>query len=656
MSAACPFALVEQGAAGHFKLVLLGTALQLIEMRSADGSAEGLGFADGYRSECAALWDGTVPSAAAWFEGVRQWSRCQSALPFARLDAAGFGAFDRTLLATLALVEEDGRFAFLIEPDGSLPTVGGMIAAWRAGAPGREAGAVRDRLLEMAAAGFVGLGNVEAPRSEWRVRLPPPLLEALASGVPRLDGARHDPHGSLPEPGDWLGEADPARLGAIVAGDPACLLVARGPRNNGRKTLLRIVARCAGKSVLAVAPALLADAERWRVAGAAALAANAVVLAELEIAAGESFEIPAHPVFAGPIGIACGTGGGVRAPPDMRLVDLVLGLPDADAREAHWRRAGLGAIAGSLAGMTLTSGNIRRAAAAASAQAALRGGDEAVTAPDVRAALAALRSAGLDAVARRIDGGRAPEPLHLDERDREEFEGLLLRCRHREALGAACGRGVRALFTGPSGTGKTLAGRHIAAALGKQLYRVDLAAAVSKYIGETEKNLDRALGAAEELNIVLLLDEGDALMARRTAVGSSNDRYANLETNFLLQRIEAFEGIIIVTSNDADRIDPAFARRMDAVIAFRMPDEVRRHRILAQQLGEHEVSDRLLQEVACRCALSGGQLHNLALHARLLAIEARTRVTDEHLRRAVIREYRKTGDYCPLKGRLAAVG
>jgi SpoVK/Ycf46/Vps4 family AAA+-type ATPase len=215
---------------------------------------------------------------------------------------------------------------------------------------------------------------------------------------------------------------------------------------------------------------------------------------------------------------------------------------------------------------------------------------------------------------------------------------------------------VRALFAGPSGTGKTLAARHIAAALGKDLYRIDLSATVSKFIGETEKSLERALSAAESLNIVLLLDEGDSLMARRTDVSSSNDRYANLETNFLLQRIESFDGILLVTSNDADRIDPAFSRRMDAVLAFRPPDEIRRHGILRQQLGDHRVSPGLLQDIACRCALSGGQLRNVALHARLLALDTGAPISDVELRQAVVREYRKTGDYCPLKLPLLAVG
>ncbi|HWW75842.1 MAG TPA: ATP-binding protein, partial [Pyrinomonadaceae bacterium] len=152
-----------------------------------------------------------------------------------------------------------------------------------------------------------------------------------------------------------------------------------------------------------------------------------------------------------------------------------------------------------------------------------------------------------------------------------ELANLESRCRHRErlhanvgeSLGAQLNCGVRALFSGPSGTGKTLAARLLASTLGMDLYRLDLSSVVNKYIGETEKSLNQIFARAEELDVILLLDEGDALLTQRTNVNSSNDRYANLETNFLLQRLETFEGIIVVTTNASERIDSAFQRRMD---------------------------------------------------------------------------------------------
>src|SRR5205085_9337809 len=127
-----------------------------------------------------------------------------------------------------------------------------------------------------------------------------------------------------------------------------------------------------------------------------------------------------------------------------------------------------------------------------------------------------------------------------------------------------------------SGTGKTLAARLLAAALRMDLYRLDLSAVVNKYIGETEKNLNQVFARAEELDVLLLLDEGDALLTRRTDVQTSTDRYANLETNYLLQRLESFEGILIVTTNAINRIDDAFKRRMDVVVDFRPPDVAER--------------------------------------------------------------------------------
>ncbi|MFN9388977.1 MAG: ATP-binding protein, partial [Betaproteobacteria bacterium] len=238
-----------------------------------------------------------------------------------------------------------------------------------------------------------------------------------------------------------------------------------------------------------------------------------------------------------------------------------------------------------------------------------------------------------------------------------DLHELEVRCRHRESLGRLAGgppgavnAGVRALFKGPSGTGKTLAARLLANALGKDIYRIDLAAVVNKYIGETEKNLERAFSRAEELDVMLLLDEGDALLAQRTDVDSSNDRYANLETNYLLQRVESFGGILLVTTNAGDRIDGAFARRMDVVVDFPLPQPDERLAIWSLHLpAAHAVDDGLLWDVAQRCALSGGQIRNAALHATLLALDRDSPLGDEDLLAAIRREYRKAGGVCPLR-------
>jgi SpoVK/Ycf46/Vps4 family AAA+-type ATPase len=182
------------------------------------------------------------------------------------------------------------------------------------------------------------------------------------------------------------------------------------------------------------------------------------------------------------------------------------------------------------------------------------------------------------------------------------------------------------------------------------LYRLDLSSVVNKYIGETEKNLSQVFARAEELDVILLLDEGDALLTQRTSVHTSNDRYANLETNFLLQRLESFEGILIVTTNAGERIDSAFQRRMDVVIDFHPPDAEERWVIWQLHLPPtHAIEPRVMQEVAARCSMTGGQIRNAVLHASLLALNNGGVIQNEYLVEAVQREYRKIGAVCPLR-------
>jgi SpoVK/Ycf46/Vps4 family AAA+-type ATPase len=208
---------------------------------------------------------------------------------------------------------------------------------------------------------------------------------------------------------------------------------------------------------------------------------------------------------------------------------------------------------------------------------------------------------------------------------------------------------VRALFSGSSGTGKTLAVKILAAVLGMDLYRVDLSAVVNKYIGETEKNLHRVLSRAEELDVLLLLDEGDSLLGARTDVKSSNDRYANLETNYLLQRLEGYQGIVVVTTNASQLIDQAFQRRIDVVVTFVPPGALERWSIWRLHLpAHHAVSDAFLEEVVRRCSMTGGQIRNAALGATLLAVADGQPVQATHLREAIETEYRKIGALCPL--------
>jgi len=209
---------------------------------------------------------------------------------------------------------------------------------------------------------------------------------------------------------------------------------------------------------------------------------------------------------------------------------------------------------------------------------------------------------------------------------------------------------VRALFSGASGTGKTLAARIVSTELGLDLYRVDLSSVVSKYIGETEQNLSQLFARAEEQDIILLLDEGDSLLTARTDVRSSNDRYANMETNYLLQRLEQYEGIILITTNAVNRVDNAFQRRMDMFIEFNLPDAKQRQSLWYLHIPEqHTVSEQFIRQVSLRCQLTGGQIRNAALHATVKAVESGAPVSDAFLAEGVHREYTKMGAASPLR-------
>jgi SpoVK/Ycf46/Vps4 family AAA+-type ATPase len=207
------------------------------------------------------------------------------------------------------------------------------------------------------------------------------------------------------------------------------------------------------------------------------------------------------------------------------------------------------------------------------------------------------------------------------------------------------GKGVNALFAGPSGTGKTMAAEIIANELGLDLYKINLAGVVSKYIGETEKNLDRIFTAAENANAILFFDEADALFGKRSEVRDSHDRYANIEISYLLQKMEQYEGIAILATNLRQNLDDAFVRRLAFTIHFPFPNETQRREIwtktwpAAVPLG----SDVDLDFLATQFKLSGGNIKNIALASAFLAAADGGVVSMEHLCHATQREYQKLG-------------
>ena len=204
---------------------------------------------------------------------------------------------------------------------------------------------------------------------------------------------------------------------------------------------------------------------------------------------------------------------------------------------------------------------------------------------------------------------------------------------------------MTALFYGPSGTGKTMAAMGIARKLGIQLLRVDLSRVVSKYIGDTEKNIDRVFSDAQRSGSAILIDEADALLGKRSEVKDAHDRYANIEVAYLLQRMEAYEGLAILTSNMRQNLDPAFVRRLRFMVEFPRPDVGARELIWRFCLPDesHELDQAAFRQLALRINLPGGNLRQITLRAAFIAAAAETRINLEHIADAARAEFAKLG-------------
>ncbi|MBD2576490.1 AAA family ATPase [Oscillatoria sp. FACHB-1406] len=255
----------------------------------------------------------------------------------------------------------------------------------------------------------------------------------------------------------------------------------------------------------------------------------------------------------------------------------------------------------------------------------------------------------LDELAQSIATVATWEDLVLPEMQRQTLEEIVAHVRQRarvyERWGfrskSQRGLGISALFAGASGTGKTMAAEVIAGALQLDLYRIDLSAVVSKYIGETEKNLRRVFDAAEMGGVVLLFDEADALFSKRSDVKDSNDRYANMEVSYLLQRMEAYRGLAILTTNLKDSIDFAFLRRLRFIVKFAFPDNSQRRQIWERIFPKDLPTENLNYQRLAKLNVAGGNIRNIALNAAFLAAQEGGAVTMERLLRATQSEYVK---------------
>jgi hypothetical protein len=328
-------------------------------------------------------------------------------------------------------------------------------------------------------------------------------------------------------------------------------------------------------------------------------------------------------------------------------------LPSFSERRESWAAAtGVEDVGDAAAKFRLSIGQIAEAAEVARLAAHAR--DEATpSGPDLDLGARQASSSKLAELAARLDPLFGWDDLVLPERPLEILRSISAYLRHRDLVLSEWGyertvarnQGIKALFAGESGTGKTMAGQVLARELGLDLFRIDLATVVSKYIGETEKNLDRIFDAAEGSNAILFFDEADALFGKRSEVRDSHDRYANIEVAYLLQKMESYPGAVILATNFRQNMDDAFLRRLDIVVDFPFPEPEDRERIWRLVLPDAapQADDIDVPFLAAQFKLSGGGIRNCSLAAAFLAAEEGEPITMRHLVRGVALEYGKLG-------------
>jgi SpoVK/Ycf46/Vps4 family AAA+-type ATPase len=312
---------------------------------------------------------------------------------------------------------------------------------------------------------------------------------------------------------------------------------------------------------------------------------------------------------------------------------------DAKQRLAVWQRSLGDAADLEHVSRSFRLGPARIEAAASLAKREARRRGTGVSREDVLEACRALTPPTRHHLARELETDISLDDVVLTSRQLREIELAIAWSRHRPY---ERGPGLTCMFAGPSGTGKTTAARAVAQAIGGRLYRIDLAQVVSKYIGETEKNLDRLFEDAEETSSILFFDEADALFAKRTDVRDAHDRFANVETGYLLQRLESHGGVVILATNLRNNIDSAFARRIQVIVDFPLPSGSERESLWRLMLpADRDPVDTAL--LAARFAMTGGDIRNAVTTSIVLAAAEKTRVAMRHVIIGTWREFQRSG-------------
>jgi hypothetical protein len=478
--------------------------------------------------------------------------------------------------------------------------------------------------------------------------MPLPLLAACRELVADFPGARRRVPAAMALPRELAASAD--RWAAALADMTGAGLVVRSP---SRPEAVALAARVAGQLGLGLAEIC----DNAPGLGPWLIAARLAPLWLPTLGAGAAWRRPEIGHYSGPWFAAAPPEGTIESDPPA--ADWCVAVPTVPERELLWRAAGLCApeAARAAASYRQGAGRIAEVAARARQLAAARGAPAPAWSDLTRAVVGG--SAGLDARARHSPAEVEEDALVLPAALRRAMRDLVARARLRDRLHADLGPavtaryrpGLRALFVGESGTGKTLAAHWFAGRLGLPLYRVDLAALTSKWIGETEKNLSEVLGAAEHADAVLLFDEADALFAARTDISDAHDRHANAQTNYLLQRIEEFDGIALLASNSRTRFDPAFVRRLDAILDFPMPEAPARAELWRAHLGQrHGLSPAEIDRLAVAVDIAGGHIRNAVLAAAARALGREAAIGWVEVSAAVAEEYAKLGRPAPHLG------
>jgi AAA+ superfamily predicted ATPase len=342
-----------------------------------------------------------------------------------------------------------------------------------------------------------------------------------------------------------------------------------------------------------------------------------------------------------------------RAPQFDLLIDVA--DPDYEQRVANWTGA-LGEDAGDIGALAAAfrfGARETHAAARMARSIADWRGARAIELHDLQSAARLQSQPRLSDVAQHIEARYVWDDIVLPQDRITQLREIALQVLHQHVVygdwgfapKASLGRGVSALFVGESGTGKTMAAEVIASGLGLDLYKIDLAGLVSKYIGETEKNLARVFDEAAGANAILFFDEADAVFGKRTEVRDSHDRYANIEVSYLLQKIEEYDGIVVLSSNLRANLDEAFLRRLKAIVDFPFPEESDRRLIwgLNMRSSAPQAEDVDLDFMARQFRIAGGNIKNIAVLGAFLAAGEGSAIAMRHLIHAARREYQKLG-------------